>query len=654
MCGISGFLSPARDANEKSLRATAAAMAAAIAHRGPDASDTWADAEAGLAFGHRRLSIIDLSQAGAQPMTSTDGRYVLSYNGEVYNFPDLRTELEGKGHAFRGHSDTEVVLAGIVEWGLEAALARCVGMFAISLWDRQSRTLSLVRDRLGIKPLYYGWSGGVFMFGSELAALKAHPAFRATIDLDVLALYMMRNCVPAPHTIHHGIKKLMPGTILTLPAASAPGAEPTLTSFWSLSAVAARGAADPFQGSEAEATDQAEALLREAVGDRMVADRPLGVFLSGGIDSSTVAALMQDISETPVKTFSIGFKDAGYNEAEDAKAVAAHLGTEHTELYVDAGKALDVVPNLARIFDEPFADSSQVPTYLVSEMARRDVVVCLSGDGGDEMFGGYNRYLWVDGIARRSRALPGPLRGLAAAAMTSLAPDTWDSLFRTLGPMLPGRLRQRNPGDKLHKMAGIFTAGDPHKIYQGLVGHWQPGDQVVREATAPETIVERPGDWPELPGFTEQMMHLDGATYMADDILTKVDRASMAVSLEARVPLLDHRVVEFAWRLPLALKTGGGVGKRVLRNVLSRHVPNALIERPKMGFALPIHDWLRGPLRDWAEALLDETRLRQEGFFDPVPVREKWRQHLSGQRNWQHHLWDVLMFQAWLEEQGCP
>jgi len=649
MCGINGFYNPARDEDEQSLRATAEAMAAAIAHRGPDAADSWADAEAGIAFGHRRLSIIDLSAAGNQPMASADGRYVLVTNGEIYNFPDLRAELEAKGHGFRGHSDTEVLLAAIVEWGLAAALERCIGMFALALWDRQTRTLSLARDRLGIKPLYYGWSGGVFLFGSELAALKAHPRFKADVDRNALALYMMRNCLPAPHSIHTGIKKLTPGTILTLAGDSVAGAEPAATTFWSLSEVAARGAADPFVGSESEAADRAEALIGEAVRCRMVADRPLGVFLSGGIDSSTVAALMQNASSTPVKTFSIGFNDAGYNEAEDAKAVAAHLGTDHTELYVDAAKALEVVPNLARLFDEPFADSSQLPTYLVSEMARRDVVVCLSGDGGDEMFGGYNRYMWVDGIARRTGGLPGPVRAAAAAAMTSLSPDNWDGVFKALGPLLPSALRQRTPGDKLHKMAGILAAQGPAEIYQGLVGHWRAGDGVVPNATPPATIVEQPDNWPALPGFTEQMMHLDGVSYLPDDILTKVDRASMAVGLEARVPLLDHRVVEFAWTLPLALKTGGGVAKRTLRNVLYRHVPKALVERPKMGFALPIHDWLRGPLRDWAENLLDEKRLREEGFFAPGPVREKWRQHLSGKRNWQHHLWDVLMFQAWLE-----
>ncbi len=649
MCGITGFFDPGRTADDPTLNATVTAMAEAIRHRGPDADGVWTDAAAGFALGHRRLSIIDLSPAGAQPMLSASGRYVMAYNGEIYNFPRLREELEAKGHTFRGRSDTEVALAAIDEWGLEAACGRFVGMFAIALWDRQDRTLSLVRDRLGIKPLYYGWSGGVFLFGSELASLKAHPAFSAKIDRDSVSLFMMRTCVPAPHSIYRGIAKLMPGEILTLPADVAPGGAPDLKTFWSFADVAARGAAAPFEGDEAQATDALEDLLRQAVGDRLVADRPLGVFLSGGVDSSTVAALMQSISADPVKTFSIGFHESDYNEAEDAALVARHLGTDHTELYVDPAKALEIVPDLPRIYDEPFADSSQLPTYLVSEMARRDVVVCLSGDGGDELFGGYNRYLWVDAIARRTGTLPAPLRWAAVAGITALSPQSWDRLFSALGPVLPGKLRQRNPGDKLHKMAGILGSKTPAGIYRGLVEHWEPGHGIVLGATAHETVLDRDGDWPKLGSFTEQMMHLDGVSYLPDDILTKVDRASMAVSLEARVPLLDHRVVEFAWTLPLAMKTGGGTGKRILRNVLYRHVPKSLIERPKMGFALPIHDWLRGPLRDWAEALLDENRLNNEGYLAAGPIREKWRQHLSGHRNWQHYIWDVLMFQAWLE-----
>jgi asparagine synthase (glutamine-hydrolysing) len=651
MCGITGFFDPSRDSSKQVLDQTVTSMAAAIAHRGPDGHGIWTDETSGLALGHRRLAIIDLSEDGAQPMASANGRYILAYNGEVYNFQHLRRELEGKGHSFRGHSDTEVVLAGIVEWGFEATIQRCVGMFAVALWDREEKTLTLARDRLGIKPLYYGWVGGVFVFGSELAALETHPRFRRNINQDALALYMVRNCIPAPHSIYEDVQKLMPGTYLTLPTESAkPGDMPALQTFWSLADIVHDGQAQPFKGTETEATDELEGLLRTAVGDRMVADRPLGVFLSGGIDSSVVAATMQSLSKDPVKTFSIGFHDEGYNEAKHARAVADHLGTEHTELYVDPTSARDVVPDLPRLYDEPFADSSQLPTFLVSQMARRDVVVCLSGDGGDELFGGYNRYLWVNAIARRTSKMPQGLSRLAAAGITALSPQIWDQLFQTLGPVLPGKMRQRNPGDKLHKMAGILAAGSASDIYRGLVGHWAPEDKVMKNARPASTIVEQPDQWPDLPDITQQMMYLDAVTYMADDILTKVDRASMAVGLEARVPLIDHRIAAFAWRLPQEFKTGGGVGKKILRNVLYRHVPRELIERPKMGFALPIHDWLRGPLRDWAENLLDPKKLEAGGYFNADPVHQKWSEHLSGRRNWQHHLWDVLMFQAWLED----
>jgi asparagine synthase (glutamine-hydrolysing) len=651
MCGITGFFDPARDSSDQGLSSVVTDMATAIAHRGPDGHGIWTDDTSGFALGHRRLAIIDLSEDGGQPMTSANGRYVLAYNGEVYNFAELRLELETKGHSFRGHSDTEVVLAGIVEWGFEATIQRCTGMFAIALWDRETRSLTLARDRLGIKPLYYGWVGGVFMFGSELSALEAHPAFKREIDQNALALYMVRNCIPAPHSIYKGVQKLLAGASLTIDTKTAErGTLPPVKTYWSMADVVREGMNNPFTGTQAQATDQLEELLRSAVGDRMVADRPLGVFLSGGIDSSTVAALMQSLNPDPVKTFSIGFHDEGYNEARHAKAVAEHLGTDHTELYIDPAKALEVVPNLPTLYDEPFADSSQLPTYLVSEMARRDVVVCLSGDGGDELFGGYNRYMWVDAIARRTNKMPRALTQSLSAGLTALSPQTWDQMFDTLGPVLPGKLRQRNPGDKLHKMAGILAAGSPAEIYRGLVGHWRADEQVMKNASPAATIVEQQDRWPDLPDITQQMMYLDAVTYMADDILTKVDRASMAVGLEARVPLIDHRVAAFAWTLPMAFKTGGGVGKRVLRNVLYRHVPKELIERPKMGFALPIHDWLRGPLRDWAENLLDEKHLDEGGYFNAAPIRKKWAEHLSGKRNWQHHLWDVLMFQAWAEE----
>ncbi len=647
MCGLTGFLA-CGTACPAGAEALARRMAAALTHRGPDDQGVWADADTGIALAHRRLSILDLSPQGHQPMLSQCGRYVIVFNGEVYNFAAIRDELEraGAAPAWRGHSDTEVMLAAIAAWGLEAALKKFVGMFAFALWDREARTLSLARDRLGEKPLYYGWQGKTFLFGSELKALRAHPAFRAGIDRDALTLFLRHNAIPSPYSIYHGIHKLPPGTFLQLQAGQ-KDARPV--AYWSARHVAEAGQRNPYQGSEREATDELARLLGQAVGGQMVADVPLGAFLSGGIDSTTVVALMQAQSARPVKTFTIGFNEPGYNEAEHAHAVARHLGCEHTELYVTPQDAIDVIPSLAAIYDEPFADSSQIPTCLVSHLARQHVTVSLSGDGGDELFGGYNRYFWARNLWRKLGWAPRPLRAALAGVLTALPPSAWNAAFQKLERWLPARLRYANPGDKLHKAAEILAVRSPEEIYLGLVSHWKNPAQLVPGSHEPPSLLTDPAHRADLPDFEHRMMYLDTVTYLPDDILTKVDRAAMAVSLETRVPLLDHRLVEFAWRVPLSMKIRNSQGKWLLRQVLYRYVPKDLIERPKMGFGVPIDHWLRGPLRDWAEALLSEERLEREGFLDPVPIRQRWQEHLSGKRNWQYHLWDVLMWQAWLE-----
>ncbi|MET0395661.1 MAG: asparagine synthase (glutamine-hydrolyzing) [Longimicrobiaceae bacterium] len=649
MCGLTGFWDVSGRGSRDELESTAARMAGMLLHRGPDDGGTWADEAAGIALGHRRLSIVDLSSCGHQPMESAGGRYVVAFNGEIYNFQPLRRELEQRGHRFRGHSDTEVLLAAVEAWGLEAALRRFVGMFAFALWDRERRSLFLARDRMGEKPLYYGWSGGVFLFGSELKALRGHPAWRGEIDRDSLALYLRYNYVPAPYSIYRGIAKLMPGTYAEV-RPDAPGAHPQPVAYWSMGDVVEAGARDPFRGSDAEAEAALDELLRDAVRQQLMGDVPLGAFLSGGVDSSTVVALMQAQSARPVRTFTIGFHEDQFNEAEHAKAVAAHLGTDHTELYVTPREAMEVIPSLPSLYDEPFADSSQVPTFLVSQLARRSVTVSLSGDGGDELFGGYNRYFLGRRVWDRIRPVPRPLRRAAAGLVTRVAPAHWDRVNR----MLPARLRQPQLADRLRKAAEVVGAPDPEAIYMRLVSQWMDPTALVPGSVEPLTTVTDRGAWPRLDDFTERMMYLDAVSYLPGDILAKVDRAAMGVSLETRVPLLDHRVVELAWRLPLGMKVRGGKGKWILRQVLHRYVPRELIERPKMGFGIPVGDWLRGPLRDWAEALLDERRLRGEGYFDPAPIRQRWREHLSGERDWQWALWSVLMFQAWSEGAGSP
>ena len=653
MCGITGFWStggPAGDAAGTVLR-----MAAAASHRGPDDQGQWTDAGPGIALGHRRLSILDLSPEGHQPMASPSGRYQIVFNGEIYNFAGIRRELDAErpGLKFRGHSDTEVMLAAFEAWGLEAAVRRFVGMFAFALWDRADRVLHLVRDRLGIKPLFYGWNAGALLFGSELGMLRAYPGFAAGVNRDSITLLLRHNCIPAPYTILQGIRKLPPGTILSLHSMR-EGDAPEPVPFWSAAEVAARGVADPFTGSDEEAADALGALLRDAVKLRMVADVPLGAFLSGGIDSSTVVALMQAQSTRPVKTFSIGMEDVAADEARHARAVAEHLGTDHTELYIDERDALEVVPTLGTMYDEPFADSSQIPTFLVSRLARREVTVALSGDGGDELFAGYNRHVWVGKLWRRIGWMPASVRRAAAAAVLALPQARWEQVFGALSPVLPPSLRHRWPGAKLHKLAGVAGVSTPEAMYRDLTSHWRDPAGVVLGAREPRTLLSDPRRGAgSLRDITQRMMYLDLMTYLPDDILTKVDRASMAVSLEARVPLIDHRVVEFAWRLPNHMKLRGGQSKWLLRQVLYRYVPRELIDRPKEGFGIPLGPWLRGPLRDWASALLEPGRMRREGYLDPAPVAAMWAEHLSGKRNREHHLWDVLMFQSWLEAQSA-
>jgi asparagine synthase (glutamine-hydrolysing) len=640
MCGIAGFVGAAPSLAGSNIDAIAKAMAESLAHRGPDDQGVWYDSDAGVALAHRRLSIIDLSPAGHQPMVCADGRYVISYNGEVYSYQPIGAELAARGHKFRGHSDTEVILESFAASGIEATLKRMIGMFAIALWDRRERTLTLMRDRLGIKPLYWAKFGKLLLFGSELKALRAHPGWTPRIDPAAVAAFMRHNYIPAPHTIYEGVHKLAPGTILTLPWQG----EPKITRFWDARAVARNGTRNLIEGSDAELIDQLETLLQDAVSRRMIADVPLGAFLSGGVDSSTVVALMQAARRGSVKTFSIGFDIEGYSEAHHAAAVARHLGTDHTELTVTSKEALETIPRLAQWYDEPFADSSQIPTYLVSAMTRKHVTVALSGDGGDELFAGYNRYQLTQRFWRSLSLVPPALRRGAAAAVTALRPDRWTQLLS----VLPPRLRPPQAGDKVHKAASVLRLDNADAVYRRLVSHWEPSE-IMPEIAEPPGILDDPTVAKDFPALLARMQFLDLVTYLPDDILTKVDRASMAVALEARVPLIDHRVVEFAWRLPQSAKVRGNTSKWILRQVLYRHVPPALIERPKMGFGIPLGEWLRGPLRDWAETLLAEQRLREGGLLDASLVRLYWQDHLEGRRNWQYLLWDVLMLEAWRE-----
>jgi asparagine synthase (glutamine-hydrolysing) len=625
MCGFAGFMSfgsPVPDAI-----ALLVAMGAKLSHRGPNDKGFWYDECNGLALVHRRLSIVDLSPTGRQPMVSSCGRYVIVFNGEIYNHLALRRLMGEQGLIWRGFSDTETLLNCFSVWGVEKTLQSVVGMFAIALWDQQEKVLTLARDRLGEKPLYWGWQNGVLLFGSELKALKVHPSFKAEIDRNALSLFLRHNYIPAPYSIFQGIQKLRQGHYVNINVGQQADSVESKP-YWSMSAVIETGLKNPFAGSDTEAIDTLESQLSQSISGQMLADVPLGAFLSGGVDSSTVVAMMQQQSQRPVQTFAIGFNEVGFNEAEHAKAVAQHLGTDHTELYVGSNEALAVIPDLPKIFCEPFADSSQIPTFLVSQMAKRHVTVALSGDAGDELFGGYNPYQFAPRLWSKISKFPLPLRKLAVQALSGLP-----------GP------------EKLDKLLNVLDASSREDFYRTLLSHWKNPGNLVIGATEPPTQLNTPQAWPETDSFEHWMMAMDAQTYMADDVLVKVDRAAMANSLETRVPMLDHRVVELAWRMPLSLKIRDGKGKWILREVLYKHVPRELIERPKKGFSIPLASWLRGPLRDWAEALLDEQRLQQEGYFRAAPIRKVWQEHLAGRRDHSRRLWSILMFQAWLEDQ---
>ena len=662
MCGLTGYLNASQNQTADEMLATVGRMAETLHHRGPDDTGTWSDPSGSVALGFKRLSIVDLSAAGHQPMTSSCGRFTVAYNGEIYNHNELRDELVTIGRSFRGHSDTEMLIEGFAEWGIEKTLERSVGMFAFAVWDSLERTLTLGRDRLGKKPLYFSRCGSVLLFGSETKSMRAHPAFQPKVNRKMVGEFLKNSYLPN-HSIYENVVSVIPGSITIIPFENqefwAGERYPTVKRFWSFRPAMHAGIEMPFRGSYEQAVDKLDQLLTEAVGCRMVADVPLGAFLSGGIDSSLVVALMQKQSPRPVKTFTIGFELDGYNEAPYAKRVAEHLKTDHTELYVTSKDALDVIPLIPKLFDEPFADSSQIPTYLVSHMARRHVTVALSGDGGDELFCGYRRYFeGLDGF-------------FSAAVSGRTAPMGSTSRLAAVSRMFPPPIRRmlgrlmKNwgfvGGKKVSRIcsiaADLFADSGPHYRYLRNLSHWQNEDEDELGVTMSDTwtAANEMSHWFDEPQSTPSQFQqiwqgYDTLNYLPGDILTKVDRASMGVSLEARTPLLDHRVVEFAWTLPQEFKVQGSMGKRILRDVLARYVPRELFERPKVGFGVPIDSWLRGPLRDWAEDLLDESRLKREGFFNPQPIRKRWAEHLDNQADWHYLLWDVLMFQAWLAE----
>ncbi|MEM9280763.1 MAG: asparagine synthase (glutamine-hydrolyzing) [Verrucomicrobiota bacterium] len=651
MCGISGIWE--REASVD-IRKCVTSQIDCLRHRGPDGKGIWYDDENGVALGHARLSILELTDLGSQPMHSRCGRYVISYNGEVYNFQKLRSDLSTLGHVFKGTSDTEVMLAAISEWGVFEAVKKFVGMFAFALWDRKENTIQLCRDRIGIKPIYYYWDGKSLVFASELKALKVIPHLNLDINRDAVTLLLRHSYIPSPFSIYRNVSKLLPGQILTVGEIDFENGElPDPEPFWSAKDVVESRGGGEFTGSATEAVAELDRFLGDAIEARMISDVPLGAFLSGGVDSSTVVAIMQSRSSRPVRTFSIGFSESEFNEAVQAKEVADYLGTNHTEWYVSPKEAQAVIPNLPHFYDEPFSDSSQIPTMLVSELAKRQVTVSLSGDGGDELFAGYNRYEIGHQMWMRFRRMPGFARSFMSSGLRALSEKQWNTLFRLGSPFLPQRWRLRMPGYRAHKFSEVVAVSDPKAMYRQLVSHWNEPEKLVVGSKEPLTCLTDPEDQLSegIADFRERMMYLDLIAYLQGDVLTKVDRASMSVGLEARVPLLDHRVVEFAWSLPMEYKIRNGRGKWVLRKVLEQYLPERLINRPKMGFGIPIGEWLRGDLRDWAESLLDDNEMMDQGILDPSPIRKIWGQHLSGDADWQYLLWDVLMFQAWIKHQ---
>ena len=653
MCGIVGIFGETELPN---LGNCIEKMTETLLHRGPDSSGTWIDQENKIALGHRRLSILELSEAGHQPMKSSCGRFVLSFNGEIYNHLDLRKDIErltdddkNLNYKWRGGSDTETLLEGFSLLGVKKTLKMTVGMFALALWDKEEKRLYLARDRIGEKPLYYGWSNNNFIFASELKALKKYDLFNNKIDRDSLNIYMRHNYIPCPRSIYKDIYKLEPGTLLSLDLSATHSGGTSLNKeiWWSLKESTSFGKENLLMDREQNLKSLEKSLL-DSIRLQSIADVPLGAFLSGGIDSSLIVALMQSISNTKINTFSIGFKEDAYNEARYAKEVAKHLNTNHKELYLSHEDALALVPVLPKMYDEPFADSSQIPTHLISLMAKEHVTVVLSGDAGDELFGGYNRHVQAPRLWKIISFIPKGIRSLVSFSILSISPK----LLNQFGNYLPKGLKVIFLGDKLHRFADrLKRIKDQDDLYYSLVSEWEEPSKLVLKSKEPKNILKRRSEWPQNLSFQERMMFLDMATYLPDDILVKVDRASMATSLETRVPFLDHRVVELALRIPVDQKIVGTKGKEVLRKILYKYVPKKLIDRPKQGFGIPLGEWLRGPLREWAEDLISKERLSKEGFFEAEMIHERWNEHLSGKRNWEHSLWSVLMFQSWLESQ---